>query len=606
MKLSGGMGLWPVGFGKVGIRIATFLILIFAAHASLALAQTGRIHLFWEPSEDVDLQHYNVYRSLSADGEFDQINSVPITEIDYIDSGLDNGLTYHYRITAVDLAGNESEYSNLASATTYEDELEPANLAPVAEAGDDLRVGAGATVALDGSASFDPDGEIIAYFWIQLEGPEVRLADETSSKTTFVAPRLTEDTTLAFELVVWDEHFASGMDQVNIRIDNALPVADAGADQTIRPGDVATLDGRDSYSTHGQITAWLWLQVEGPEVAIADSTAPQTTFRALNLAEPVVYTFELHVWDDIGGSSMSRVSYHTTNRVPEVDLGPDLRVFAGDLVVLDGTNASDPDGTIVAVMWLQTQGPPVTLSDKMDSTVTFIAPAVNTETTLGFELVVWDNHYAPASDEILVHVSPRPNLPPAANAGPAQTVAGGQTVTLDGSASADPDGQIVSWLWLQTQGPLVDLSSDSDPIVTFTAPILDYQRDLEFWLVVWDDDFTSNVATVTVTVGATANTAPVAMAGADLWARPNDWVGLDGLASYDADGDPLTYQWRQVAGTWVDLQNANTATPRFRAPNALFIDFLEFELTVSDGRDSHSDTMNVTVQRGRPRETGAE
>src|SRR5215472_13401330 len=51
-----------------------------------------------------------------------------------------------------------------------------------------------------------------------------------------------------------------------------------------------------------------------------------------------------------------------------------------------------------------------------------------------------------------------------------QTVITGASVTLDGSASVDPDGVPVSFSWKQAVGPPVSLSSTSEPIVTFKAP----------------------------------------------------------------------------------------------------------------------------------------
>jgi hypothetical protein len=62
------------------------------------------------------------------------------------------------------------------------------------------------------------------------------------------------------------------------------------------------------------------------------------------------------------------------------------------------------------------------------------------------------------------------NRPPVADAGPDQTVNGRIVVTLDGSNSTDPDDGIASYLWEQTDGPLVNLSSTDEIQTTFTAP----------------------------------------------------------------------------------------------------------------------------------------
>ena len=63
-----------------------------------------------------------------------------------------------------------------------------------------------------------------------------------------------------------------------------------------------------------------------------------------------------------------------------------------------------------------------------------------------------------------------PNQPPAADAGPDQTVDEGVTVTLDGSNSTDPDDGIASYQWTQIGGISVAFSDPTTSQPTFTAP----------------------------------------------------------------------------------------------------------------------------------------
>ena len=85
----------------------------------------------------------------------------------------------------------------------------------------------------------------------------------------------------------------------------------------------------------------------------------------------------------------------------------------------------------------------------------------------------------------------------------------------------------------------------------------------------------------------------VADAGDDQTVDEGTTVGLDASGS---SGDSLTYSWTQTSGSSVTLSNASAAQPTFTAPDVDSETTLTFELGVSDGSATDTDTMNVTVQ----------
>ncbi len=92
------------------------------------------------------------------------------------------------------------------------------NRVPYARAGDDQAVLPGDTVSLDGSASYDPDGDALVYQWVQVAGPLVALSDDTSAQPSFIAPAVTDTENLVFELTVTDGALDSQPDSVTITV----------------------------------------------------------------------------------------------------------------------------------------------------------------------------------------------------------------------------------------------------------------------------------------------------------------------------------------------------------------------------------------------------
>ena len=179
------------------------------------------------------------------------------------------------------------------------------------------------------------------------------------------------------------------------------------------------------------------------------------------------------------------------NQPPVADAGDDQSVNRQELVALDGSGSSDPDGHLPLVyLWEQTGGPVVSLSNPSIVAPTFTAPS--DPAVLTFTLAVTDSLDLPAllTDEVVVTVV---NQPPGAEAGPNQIVKGSEPVVLDGSGSSDPDGDDpLEYLWTQTGGTTVSLSDPASVSSSFTAP--SEPAVLTFTLAVTDSLGLPNVA----------------------------------------------------------------------------------------------------------------
>ncbi len=113
---------------------------------------------------------------------------------------------------------------------------------------------------------------------------------------------------------------------------------------------------------------------------------------------------------------------------------------------------------------------------KNGNTLPLIQPA-NGEITVGLQ-----------GDILQINLIIITNMPPAADAGADQTVEEGETVTLNGTNSLDPDDGIASYLWDQISGPVVILSDETDAQPTFlTVPVDVNGASLRFQLTVTDN-----------------------------------------------------------------------------------------------------------------------
>jgi hypothetical protein len=186
-------------------------------------------------------------------------------------------------------------------------------------------------------------------------------------------------------------------------------------------------------------------------------------------------------------------------------------------------------------------------------------------------------------------------IAPTADAGLDQVVSEGEAaVILDGSGSSDnPLGMVVGYTWTQVAGPAVTLSDASAAMPEFNAPFVISDVVLRFSLVVSDDfDGPSSADTVVITV---TNVLAVD-AGVDQQVTEGDSVQLNGLNSLAINGYISDYQWAQLEGPVVVLNNSSSGAPIFTAPPVDATALLVFELIVSDvsgARDIATTFVNV-------------
>ena len=243
-----------------------------------------------------------------------------------------------------------------------------------------------------------------------------------------------------------------------------------------------------------------------------------------------------------GGGGDSGPPPPPPNSPPTANAGTDQVANEGEEVTLSGSG-QDNDGTIQSYSWTQISGPDVDLTNASEQTATFTAPELsNGDSDLVFRLTVTDNDGATNSDDVTIMI----NSIPSANAGSDQIVDEGAVVQLDGSASVDDDGSIVSYAWTQTpnDAPLVKIENSDSVQATFVAPEVLANTVFDFQLQVTDDDEATSTSSVSVTVINLAQIRGIAIVGLgeSILVTNIQLVTISGVAESDIEISKITYQ----------------------------------------------------------------
>ncbi|MBN2584040.1 MAG: PKD domain-containing protein [Planctomycetes bacterium] len=213
---------------------------------------------------DSQLYIFAAHMIRSGEGETVRFN------IDGLASGQTIGVLGEGRTITSSAGYFEDTFSTLAvHIYTY-----PAlvNMSPVADPGldqnaNDSDLDGYETVTLDGTDSFDADGSLVSYVWVENSTPIA------TGSTAQVSLSTGEH---EITLVVTDDDSATGSDTVIVTV-NVPPVADAGSDQEVEDTDndgyeTITLDGSDSSDSDGTIASYVWSE-GGTEIATGETAS---------------------------------------------------------------------------------------------------------------------------------------------------------------------------------------------------------------------------------------------------------------------------------------------------------------------------------------------
>ncbi len=414
------------------------------------------------------------------------------------------------------------------------------NDSPVADAGPDRSGVEAGTVTLDGSASFDPDGDPITFTWEQIGGPAVQLSGAGTAKATFTAA---EGETYHFRLTVRDDRNGAGIDRVTVTaLDQQITITQFTASPlSVKSGDSVGLVWAIQNAEEAEINGVGGVNATGGSTTVTVNQTTTFTLTARNSKRSVSQSVTV------------TVAPPEAPRIVRFEATPS-RVVAGQQTTLVW---NVENATTVTISGIGNVSPSGSSSVQVNESTTYTLTARNE----GGEVTATAAVTVASQGVRIINFTIDP--PVVANPGDPATLRweteNATKVTITGVGEVEPSGSIVV-----------------NPVTVTTYNLL-------------ASDGFSQVQAVVIAKVENPNHSPIAIASAPFWFISAETTGfgqLNGSRSKDPDGDPITYEWRSVGP-----KEARVVNPNAQNPTVEFLDGYgqyNFELVVVDDKGARS------------------
>ncbi len=240
--------------------------------------------------------------------------------------------------------------------------------------------------------------------------------------------------------------------------------------------------------------------------------------------------------NDMGvyGGPMTLAEERKGNAAPRAVTGPDLEVFAGRRAILDGKGSLDPDGDALTYQWTLIQKPAASKAKLSRADKIKTAFKADVPGTYVARLVVTDAMGESGKPQTVKVNVPANRQPVATISEVLSQVSAGDTITLYGSASKDPEGAPLTYRWSLLYKPAKSQATLAGNDGVESSLQLDVDGSYVVELVVNDGELDSVPVTVIV---STRN--PVT---AGIRRVPEEYPTIQSALDAAQDGDDIIVQ----------------------------------------------------------------
>ena len=378
------------------IRYAIFALLLTLCAMPLPAADAAQVTMAWDKNTEPDIAGYKLYYGTSSRA-YDYIRDVG-NSTTYTISGLDEGATYYFAVTAYNNSGQESDFSEEFVHNIAVQNRQPNRpTAPSGPSSGYPNTGYDFTT----SAS-DPDGDLLDYRFNWGDGViatwgATSQSHSWSSTGTYCVKAQARDPSGTNSS--W-----SDCKDINIAVNTYSITASAGAHGNISPSGNVTVNDGASQSFN---------IIPDQGYYVSDVQVDNASVGATNL-----YTFK-----NVTQDQTIRAIFALANQPPRANAGADQSALVNGTVTLDGSGSSDAEGGSLTFKWSfisRPAGSSAAISSTTKVNPTFVVDAPGNYVV---QLIVNDGKTNSQPDTVTISTE---NSPPAAKAGADQTAAAGR------------------------------------------------------------------------------------------------------------------------------------------------------------------------------------
>ncbi len=507
-----------------------------------------------------------------------------------------------------------------------------ANQPPIADAGpDQLGIAAG-TVTLNGSGSYDPDGNPITYQWSQIAGPAVSISGMTSAIATFPAAAAQS---YAFRLTVKNDKGLQGIARTSVTtlqpvVQKQVQIIRFQASPTnIKPGQSSTIDWQVLNADSVIISSLGTVDAKNGTRAVTPTKTTQYTLTARNSVSQATATTTITVEElpaaqflscsvspaNIMLGESATINYSTSN-ADSVSISPGIGTVPGNgsrvvsptettTYTLTATNGRGPVtcGVTVAVTTVPVPrvinftANPTTIQQGQASTLTWTVENATSVSISTLGAVQLNGSQDVRPPETITYVLTATNKTGSSTANATVTVTKAPPVTAVGltactaspSTTAKP-GDPVVLSYTATNATGISISGVTG--ATLTGPVTVNPTGNTTYTVT-ATGANNTTATCSIAVTVTPAVPPTAIiSGPSTVETIYRQVNLDASPSVNPTGGPLTYFWEPLS-TGAAILDQGQAVTRVQL-GGLLGDYI-FKLTVRNAA-GQQDSTTVTVR----------